>query len=345
MSLDDDARWDRDAVRSRDGHILQSAAWGRIRQAQGWRAEQLRVGDPLPLALVLWKDLPAGLRFAYVPRGPVFDHREPAQLEAALEALRRRAREERAIFLKVDPEVPRERDDLLAVYRRCGFARSAEDVQPVLATLEIDLRRQEEAILADLDKDTRWSVRQAERRGVEVAERADDAALAAFYEIYALTGRRARFITRARDYYLAVWGALLSAGYASLLVALVEGRIVAGAMLFWCGNRAIYMYGASDDVARRTFATYGLQWRCIRLARERGCARYDLGGVPLDPAARDPMRGVYLFKKGFGGARREFAGAHDTTPRPLLYRLWLLAEPRAYAALARLRGQPVALAR
>ncbi len=341
MTLDD-ASWDRDAVRSRDGHVLQSAAWGRIRESQGWRVERLRIGDPLPVALVLWKELPAGLRLAYVPRGPVFDQREASQLEAALDALARRAREERAIFLKVDPEIPRKREDLLRAYERCGFSRSREDVQPVLVTLEIDLGRDEDAILRDFDKGTRWNVRQAEKRGVEVAERADDDALDAFYEVYKVTGRRARFITRTRAYYRRVWRTLLDAGHATLVVALVDKRIVAGAVLFWCGDRAIYMYGASDDVARKTFASYGLQWRCIRLARERGCARYDLGGIPPNPTQADPMYGVYLFKKGFGGSRREFAGAHDVAPRPLLYRAWVFAEPRAYAALALLRGRPAA---
>lgn len=335
MSVD----WDDAAVRSRYGHVLQSVAWGAIRERQGWEPERLRVGEPLPVAQILWRPLPAGQRFGYVPRGPIFDQNDPSQLGAALMAIERRARERGAIFVKVDAEVPRERADLIAVYARHGFGRSPQDVQPVLATLEIDLRQDEDAILAGLDKDTRWAARAAERRGVDVGERDDDGALGAFYRLYAETGRRAGFITRTEAYYREVWRALLGAGHATLFLAAVEGRPVAGAMLFWCGDRAIYTYGASDEVARRTYATYALQWRCIRYARERGAARYDLGGVPPRPDERDPMWGVYLFKKGFGGERREFAGAYDVVPKPFLYRVWLVAEPRAYAALALLRGR------
>ncbi len=331
--------WDAAAVRSRYGHVLQSAAWGEIRARQGWEAERLQVGAPLPVALVLWRAVPAGQRFGYVPRGPVFDHDDPAQLDAALAAIAGRARERGAMFVKVDAEIPREREDLLAAYARRGFARSPQDVQPVLATLEIDLRREEDAILAELDKDTRWSIRTAERRGVSVAERSDDDALADFYGLYEETGRRARFITRAPEYYRAVWRTLIDAGHATLFVAAHEGRTVAGAIVLWCGDRAVYMYGASGEVARKTYATYGLQWRCIRHARERGAARYDLGGIPVAPTERDPMYGVYVFKKGFGGTRREFAGAYDVASKPFLYRLWLAAEPRAYAALALLRGK------
>lgn len=337
------AAWDAAAVRSPYGHVLQSEAWGRIRAAQGWTPEFLRIGDALPLALVLWRRLPFGQAIGYVPRGPVFDHRDAAQFDAALAALSGRARERGAIFLKVDPEVPTEREDLLAAYARHGFFRSRQDVQPVLATLEIDLRQGEDAILAAFDKDTRWSVRAAERRGVAVAERSDRVALEAFQTLYAATGRRAGFITRTAGYYGRVWRALLDAGHATLLVATVASQIVAGAMLFWCGDRAIYMYGASDEVARRTYATYLLQWLCVRSARERGCARYDFGGVPREPSPADPMYGVYVFKKGFGGVRRGLAGAYDVTVRPTLYRLWLLTEPRAYQALALLRGRRAAL--
>lgn len=334
-----DAAWDAAAARSRHGHVMQSHAWGRLRASYGWNSTLLRIGDPLPVASLLWRHFPLGFKIAYVPRGPVFDHDDPAQFDAALAALARRARETGAVFLKVDPEIPVEREDLLALYAKHGFFRSRQDVQPVLATLELDLRQDEPAIFAGLDKDTRWSVRTGERRGVAVTERSDLEALTAFYRLYEETGKRAEFITRSEPYYLDLWRTLLDAGHATLFVATVEDEIAACAMLFWCGDRAVYMYGASGDLARRTYASYLLQWHCIRAARERGCARYDLGGIPREPDERDPMWGVYLFKKGFGGVRREFAGAHDYTARPALYRLWLAAEPWAYVAVARLRGR------
>jgi lipid II:glycine glycyltransferase (peptidoglycan interpeptide bridge formation enzyme) len=93
--------WDDAAVRSPTGHVLQSAAWAKIREAKGWRPEFHQFGAPLPVALVLWRSLPAGQTLAYVPRGPIAADRP--QLEAALAALAELARERRAIFLKVDP--------------------------------------------------------------------------------------------------------------------------------------------------------------------------------------------------------------------------------------------------
>src|SRR5438874_12905161 len=65
------AGWDDAAVRSPSGHVLQSAAWARIRESQGWRAEFHQFAAPLPVALVLWRSLPAGQSLAYAPRGPI----------------------------------------------------------------------------------------------------------------------------------------------------------------------------------------------------------------------------------------------------------------------------------
>lgn len=328
--------WDDAAARSSGGHVLQSSAWARIRESQGWRAEYLRLGDLLPVALVLWRRVPALGEMAYVPRGPIVATGDRAGLSRALEALAAHARERRAVLLKVDPELSP--DVAAEPLRRAGYRRG-EDIQPVLATLVIDLRPDIDAILAGLDKDTRWSVRQAAKRGVEVREARDDEAFRAFYRLYRTTGGRAGFITRTQDYYSLVWRTLVDAGLARLRLAYVESRAVAGAMTWRCGDRELYMYGASDDEGRKRYASYGLQWECISAAKASGALTYDLGGIPTDPSRKDdPMYGPYLFKKGFGGTARAYVGAHDTVPRELTYRVFRVAEP-AYTRALQLVGR------
>ncbi|MFN2520228.1 MAG: lipid II:glycine glycyltransferase FemX [Candidatus Limnocylindria bacterium] len=209
----------------------------------------------------------------------------------------------------------------------------------MLATLQLDLAAGPDALMAGFDKDTRWSVRQASKRRVVVREATSDADLRCFYELYAETGRRARFITRAWEYYRSVWRSLIGAGLATLRLASVEGAPAAAAMTWRCGERELYMYGASNEIGRRTFASYLLQWECITAARVRGAARYDFGGIPLDPERRDdPMHGPYMFKKGFGGTRVRWAGAHDAVPRRIPYRAYLVIEPAYTRSLQAARG-------
>lgn len=321
--LDPPSGWDDAAVGSPGGHVLQSSAWASIRERQGWRAEFVRIGDPLPVALVLWRDVPLFGPFAYVPRGPIVG--SPGDLGRALEALATLARERGAVALKVDPELTAA--EAAAALARAGYRRGP-DVQPVLATLVMDITAAEDDILASLEKDTRWSVRQAPKRGVEVRTAGDDGALRAFYDLYRETGRRARFITRTFDYYRLAWRTLIDAGLATLRLAYVSGRAVAGSMTWRCGARDLYMYGATDQEGRKRFAAYALLWESIREAKQRGASYFDLGGIPRDPTRTDdPMYGPYLFKKGFGGTMRTYAGAHDTAPSAVRYRAFVAAEP------------------
>jgi lipid II:glycine glycyltransferase (peptidoglycan interpeptide bridge formation enzyme) len=328
------AGWDDAAVRSPGGHVLQSSAWADIREAQGWRAEFRRIGQPLPVALVLWRALPGGLCIGYCPRGPIV--RDESQLLEALGAIARLASERRAIFVKLDPELdPATAEEPL---RQAGFRR-AGDIQPILATLELDLAPEEDVLMAALEKDTRWGVRQAEKRGVTIRDASGDADLRALYDLYAETGRRASFITRTWDYYRRMWGTLIAAGHARVRLAERAGAAVAGALVWRCGEREVYQSAATNEAGRSAYAAYALLWRCIIEARRSGARRFDFGGIPVDVTRKDdPMYGPYLFKKGFGGTPRRFVGAHDAVPRPLVYRAYTIAEP-LYTSALRLGGR------
>jgi lipid II:glycine glycyltransferase (peptidoglycan interpeptide bridge formation enzyme) len=258
------------------------------------------------------------------------------QLPAALAALADLTRGRGAIFMKVDPEL----DESAASepLRRTGFRR-APDIQPVLATLELDLALDEDALFGALEKDTRWSVRQSEKRGVTVRDALGEPDLRSLYELYAETGRRARFITRTWDYYRRIWGALTAAGHAKVRLAEREGAAVAGALVWRCGEREVYQSAATNDAGRTAYAAYALLWRCIIEARRSGARRFDFGGIPVDVTRKDdPMYGPYLFKKGFGGRPRRFVGAHDAVPGELAYRVYRAAEP-LYTAALRIAGR------
>jgi lipid II:glycine glycyltransferase (peptidoglycan interpeptide bridge formation enzyme) len=79
--------------------------------------------------------------------------------------------------------------------------------------------------------------------------------------------------------------------------------------------------------------TYLLQWEAIRWAKARGCAEYDLWGVPDEDeetleaqfeSRHDGLWGVYRFKRGFGGQLKRAAQALDRVYNPLLYWIYLV---------------------
>jgi lipid II:glycine glycyltransferase (peptidoglycan interpeptide bridge formation enzyme) len=53
---------------------------------------------------------------------------------------------------------------------------------------------------------------------------------------------------------------------------------------------------------------------------------YDFRGVSGDLNEDNPLYGLYKFKKGFNGVFTEFVGEWDVVYRPVMYRVWRLAE-------------------
>lgn len=75
------------------------------------------------------------------------------------------------------------------------------------------------------------------------------------------------------------------------------GEVVAGAIIFKAGDRAVYLYGATSAAALYLRAGYFLHWHIIRWLRDNTQARwYDLGGT-------DGFQGLHQFKKGMVGER------------------------------------------
>lgn len=76
-----------------------------------------------------------------------------------------------------------------------------------------------------------------------------------------------------------------------------DGEIVAGAIIFKAGDRAVYLYGATSAAALELRAGYFMHWKIIGWLRDHTVARwYDLGGT-------DGFQGLHQFKKGMVGAR------------------------------------------
>lgn len=76
-----------------------------------------------------------------------------------------------------------------------------------------------------------------------------------------------------------------------------QGEVVAGAIIFKAGDRAVYLYGATSARALDLRAGYFLHWHIIRWLRDNTQARwYDLGGT-------DGFQGLHQFKKGMVGER------------------------------------------
>ncbi len=339
--------WDQ-LVRSRNGHVLQTAGWGELKAGFGWSALRVgleRNGALCAGALVLIRTLPLGMRLAYVPRGPVVDASDSEALSALTDALAAAARARGAFALKLEPDwcsaSPRPVPAPLHVVGsgKLQTGRAAECIQPH-TSIHVDLTRDLDTILAQMKPKWRYNIRLAERKGVSVRE-GTAADLPEFHRLLQITGARDRFGIHAPAYYRAVFERLGDS--ARLFIAEYQGQALAAVFVTAFGAEAIYLYGASSDLHRERMPNHALHWRVIQWARACGCTRYDLWGIPDDgeepadhavadgappPAASGAVRpsetasrlpqGLYQFKQGFGGHVVRYAPATDLVfSRPL----------------------------
>ena len=349
VEVRDRTQWDLALAALPLAHVLQCWDWGDFKSRWGWQPARLlfeRDGRPLAAAQVLRRRLlHMPLSVSYIPKGPALDYGDAPLLAEVLSTLEGYARRGRSLFLKIDPDVrlgagP---DDapptagaaaVLQTLAARGWRPSAEQIQ-FKNTVLIDLAADEAGLLAAMKPKTRYNIGLASRRGVRV-HAGGEPDLPAFYKLYRETARRDGFLIRPPAYYLDVWAQFLLNGWARLLLAEVEGEVVAGLMLFLFGRTAWYMYGASSDRQRHLMPSHLLQWEAIRVARRLGCTRYDMWGAPDRFDEGDSMWGVYRFKTGFGGETVRGMGAFDYAPSARLYWAYTVAMPRV---LAFMRGR------
>jgi len=331
--------------------FLQSGFWGAFKAEFGWRPRHFileRGGAEASPLLVLERGLGAGFSFAYIPHGPEMPlpKRDGSAWLGDLARALKPHLGGRCLFLRFDPpeyiaEPPCDAETAAPFAPAAPvnrpplgppLARAAADIQPP-DTVLLDLRANEEALLAGMKPKWRYNVRLAEKKGVAV-EDAGSGALGDFYRLYQATAARDRIALHPQEYYERLFSR--AAAYAPsaggcrpdlrLWIARYEGEALAGIVTLFRGSRAVYLYGASSDVHRNLMPAYALQWAAIRAAKAAGCAEYDFYGIPPTADPEHPMAGLYRFKTGFGGSIAHRAGSWDYALRPAAYAAFRAAE-------------------
>jgi len=345
------ADWDERTVDASGGHVYQSRAWADHRVAAGWEADRLVFADDGYRVLALRRPLPiVGGWTAYLPRGPIAAGEPAGQTAERLAALVGHLAEGDVAVVASDAEIPAAsgyRDRLAAI----GF-RPIEEIQPSRHRVSLRLAdRAADEVFGGIAKSTRQRIRKAEADGIAVVrhdgrvapggagegfvapDEPTEVALDRFYDLLLETGERLHFGFGPREAYLAWWRAAHRAGHLMLLEArTADGQPQAGLILYRHGERLSTVHSGDYAAARRDHpgALHLLRWRAIELAIREGRSEMDLGGVDVagarrEPREGEPMWGLYLHKRSFGGEWLELAGAHERVLDAKRYRLGRVA--------------------
>lgn len=312
-----DPVWDAFVASDPAGNFLQTIAWGEVKSRWGWWARRVAVrreGILAAGAQLLFRKAPLGRVIAYSPRGPIVTDEDPALLSTLLAEIHRLCRAERALLLTVEPGWPLPTPGVSRLHA-LGFRPAAASAQPS-ATILLDLRSDEEAILGQMHPKWRYNIRLAARKEV-VVRVGGESDLGTFARLTALTGERDGFATRPPGYYEDVWR--LFGPAARLFLAEYAGQPLGAILVVRVGKTATYLYGASSNEERNRMPNHALQWAAIQWARGEGCHTYDFWGIPpevpesgeVTEFGEGGLWGVFRFKQGFGGRIVKYPGTLD----------------------------------
>jgi len=343
--------WEQFNQSHKTGSLLQSWDWAEFqsgRQQKIWRLE-VKENGKIVAQMFLWKH---GFLYAqnalYAPRGPViideYAHDEK-KLEEILKALfdyvHQLARKNKSLFFRLDPAVILNLDKMKnkqtwqenfavdenkiwpIVFEKLNFEKSKRQVQPA-HTIMLDLSKSEQELLQNMHQKTRYNIRLAKKRGVEIIESAD---VKAFFRLMKQTIARQKFVSYPKDYFENLLKILKPNEQAKLYLAKYQGKIIAGILCTYYKNTATYLFGASSDEYKNIMAPHLLQWNAILKAKEDGYLFYDFWGAAPEKTKIKQEKswlGITRFKQGFDPNQTifEYVGAYSFIYRPMILKIW-----------------------
>ena len=297
--------------------FLQDWEWGDVQKKLGstiWRLGLSEGEDLWGVALVV-KVVARRGSFLFVPHGPLIKKEKySAGLKALSDYLKELSEKENCSFFRISPliedlEVSKE------IFENLDYRNAPTHMHPELAWI-LDLEESEEKLLSNMRKNTRYSVRKAEKDGVEIEITEDKERLKDFFPVYDETAERQNFTPFAKRYLETEYELLNQAGKVLLFFAKFEGEIVSVAMIVVNKTSAFYHHGASSQKNSQLTASHLLQWSVIKEAKRRGCKMYNFWGIAPPDKPKHPWAGLSRFKMGFGGHPEAYVHAQDMVIKP-----------------------------
>lgn len=312
--------WENFVLSQHPNVFLQSWNWGETHRMLGKKVIRLGLFNQEKLigaALVIKEKAKRGSYFT-IPGGPVFYQWRKELLVKFFREIKKIGQDEGIVFLRVRPNIANTQENQ-KLFKSLGFIKAPMHLHAE-TTLQIDLTQTLNEILSQMRKNTRYSIRRAEREGVttEISQKMADIDL--LYRLQMETVKRHQFIPFSEEFFRKHFETFLADDQITLIKAHYQGETLSIAMFIFYGDTCVYHYSGSSSKHPKVFASYAMLWQAIQEAQKRGCQLFDLWGIAPHDDPRHRFSGVTLFKKGFGGQRIDYLRAQDL---PISRRYWL----------------------
>ena len=289
--------------------FMQSSLWADFKRIEGFEVNRLiyeRDSEVIGSAQLLRFKFTGQPSFVLCPEGPCLPWHDPIIAKDGLRGLIAVVKDmPDTLGLRIEPHLPTPLPSLL---------RSSSDAPTDLTpsdTLIVDLDQSEEEVLLRAHPKCRYNLKIADREGVIVTPTQDLDQCLNFYEILQETSIRTGFFIEPLGFFLNLASVLFKRNAGQILLASLDGEVLAAILVVYFGHRATYLYGGSLSKRRNTMPAYPLHREAMREARRRGCSEYDLYGIDAFDRRDHLYAGITRFKKQWGGEVKQRIGARD----------------------------------
>lgn len=222
----------------------QTKQWANLKKVNNWESYFIGLKDEnkvVAATLLLGKTLPIiKKKMFYAPRGFLIDYHDKELLKEFTVKIKEFAKEENAIFIKLDPYVPyKEHDnngDLVENgydnsdcienlkklgYKHFGFNLMQDTLQPRWMHVINTKNKSLDEVMQDMESKTRQILRKNEKSGITTREITREE-LPIFKDIMQHTSDRREFVDRPLSYYEAMWDNLHDSGILKILISEID---------------------------------------------------------------------------------------------------------------------------
>lgn len=325
---------EKEAFNKASVHPLQSWEWGEFRKATGNSVVRLGAfsGNTLTTAIPI--------TYSHIPKTPFTIGTSPrgsALTKEMLQAVKQEGKKRNAIFIKLEPQVINnkqktinKREDFVKILKFVGAVPGKTVFTP--STFWIDLTPDEDSLMKSFHSKTRYNIRLAQRKGVEVVEDNSDKGFEHYLKLFFETTKRQGYYMHSENYHRLMWQILhkdmVAKGdtpIARLLTARYKKEILTTWIVFVWHDFLYYPYGGSSHKHRDMMSNNLMMWEAIRYGKKLGLKTFDLWG-------REEGKGFTKFKEGYNPKVVEFVGTWDLPTSPL-YKTYTLAEKMRWKLL------------
>lgn len=292
-----------------EANFLQSWSWGTFHEKLGHKTVRTGFYKNNTLIGIMLSIVEKAKRGTYltVPAGPIIDWKNKNLALAFQKELKQIAREYKCIFVRVRPQLESNTFSI-QLFKKLGFKPAPMHLHAEL-TNQLDIIKSEEELLASMRKGTRYEIKKAQKLGIRIKESKHEKDINTFYKLQLETARRQGFVPFSKKFLKEQFEVFAAENQAILYSSYFGKKLLAQAFIIFCGEEAVYHYGASTPDGREYPGAYLIQWHAILEAKKRGVKRYNFWGVAREEGHR--FANLSLFKRGFGGIDVEYLHAQD----------------------------------